>query len=268
MILKLRTLPTLITLNLFSLFSLSAAPASASITHIHQIEIFQNRIILGTHEGLFGYSTDGKHSKISGATFDVMGLAVSGSKIYASGHPGPGDKRPGLLGLLVSADGGKKWRQVSLLGKVDFHLLEVAGDVILGGDSASGSLFYSDDGGLSWSSRGKNFYTAVALSPRANGAAIAISNGKLFIFKEGFKKGEEISAMNKASNLVWVESGLYITRGNQIMVSQDLGKTWSMKSKFNEDIGSLRGDSQNLIVTIGADIYRSKNGGKSFALLK
>lgn len=241
--------------------------AMADFSHVHQFEIFKNRIILGTHEGLFNLQPAGKFSKLGSSNFDVMGLAVSGSKIYASGHPGPGDTRPGLLGLLLSNDGGNSWKQVSLLGKTDFHLLEVSGDVIIGGDSASGELFYSDNAGKSWSTRGKNTYQALAISPNIKGLAFAISERKLFSTTNGFASKKLVKNIGEVSDVAWADGGLYIAQGNQLSVSQDSGKSWRKKYIFKGVIGSIRAEGQTLIVTIGSEIYRSENGGKSFSLL-
>lgn len=241
--------------------------ALADISHVHQFEIFRNRIILGTHEGLFNLKPAGKLSRIGSSNFDVMGLAVSGSKIYASGHPGVGDTRPGLLGLLLSNNGGKTWKQVSLLGKVDFHLLEVSGDVIIGVDSASGELFYSDNAGKSWSTRGKNVFQSLALSPNIKGSAFAVSERKLFSTTNGFATRELVRNLGDVSDIAWVDGGVYIAKGNQLSVSRDSGKSWQRRYKFRDVIGSIRAEAQTLIVAIGSEIYRSENSGKSFSLL-
>jgi hypothetical protein len=260
----------LIAVSIVWVGTLSPGPMSsamADISHVHQIEIFKNRIILGTHEGLFNLKPAGKFSKIGSSNFDVMGLAVSGSKIYASGHPGTGDTRPGLLGLLLSNDGGVSWKQVSLLGKVDFHLLEVSGDVVIGGDSASGELFYSDNAGKSWRTRGKNIFQALAISPNIKGSAFAISERKLFSTTNGFATRKLVRNLGDVSDIAWVDGGLYIAQGNKLSVSQDSGKSWRKKFKFKDAIDSIRAEAQTLIVTTGSEIYRSDNGGKSFSLL-
>lgn len=67
---------------------------------------------------------------------------------YASGHPAGG----GDLGLIVSTDGGKTWKQLSLgeRGPADFHILTVskADPKIIYG--AYGRLQVSRDGGHTW----------------------------------------------------------------------------------------------------------------------
>ena len=101
-----------------ALLLLGANPASGagqdigSLSHIHSVRAFGDQVILGTHEGLFRY-VDEKNVLLMGTEiFDVMGLAVLGKKLYASGHPGSGSKLPQPVGLLSSADGGKTFKKM------------------------------------------------------------------------------------------------------------------------------------------------------------
>lgn len=255
------------TLILILILVISPIQAHASLSHIHHFEIFQNRLILGTHNGLFDFKPEGKHRRISRSNFDVMGLAITENLIYASGHPGEGDSRPALLGLLKSSDGGKNWKQVSLLGKADFHLLEASGDVIVGGDSASGELFFSVNAGRSWERRGPNNFEAVALSPQGKISAFALSRGKLFFTADGFASKERVGKFEAISDLAWTSSGLFISQGKNLLVSTNLGKDWNVKFRFNESIGAVRAVKKTIYVAIGANIFRSLDAGKSFSLL-
>lgn len=241
--------------------------AQASITHIHHFEIFQDRLILGTHEGLFSFRVNGEHQRIGKSSFDVMGLAVNGKTIYTSGHPGVGDSRPALLGLLKSTDGGKNWQQVSLLGKADFHLLEAAGDHIVGGDSASGRLFYSEDAGSSWKQRGVNHYQAIALSPIGDSKAFGISEGRLFSTTDGFVSRQSLRTMEAISDIAWSTGGLFIAQGNQLLISTNAGEDWNVRSQFKGKIDAVRAIHKNVYVTSGSVIYRSRDAGKTFKLI-
>lgn len=91
---KIRTLLSalLITIGLIQ-FPAQAATFD-SVSHIHNIKVDGSRILLGTHEGLYLYEGPNKMKKLGSENFDVMGLAVSSGKIYASGHPNAGSKFP------------------------------------------------------------------------------------------------------------------------------------------------------------------------------
>mgnify|MGYP000897526318 FL=1 len=64
--------------------SLNLTPAAASISHIHNVEVFGKKILLGTHEGLFEHKSARETKQIGNVDFDLMGLASFGSKLYAS----------------------------------------------------------------------------------------------------------------------------------------------------------------------------------------
>jgi hypothetical protein len=130
--------------------------------------------------------------RISSEDFDVMGLAVAGEKIIASGHPNSGSKLPAPIGLIQSTNFGKKWTQISLGGKVDFHLLEGFGKEIYGADSQSGNLMYSNNSGKSWVNLGSNVYSDLAVSPTSDGSVIALQGEVLVHSKNHFKSVEKI----------------------------------------------------------------------------
>ena len=75
---------------IFSFINLQSATAASlgELSHIHNIRVHQNKIFLGTHEGLYQYFSPTKVVKIKPDSFDVMGLATNQSTLFASGHPG------------------------------------------------------------------------------------------------------------------------------------------------------------------------------------
>ena len=104
--------------------SIGSAQAESfnAVSHFHQIKVLQEKILLGTHEGLYELTGSNSMRKMGTEQFDVMGLVVLGGKIFASGHPMSGSKLPTPVGLVASINLGKSWKQISLGGKVDFHL--------------------------------------------------------------------------------------------------------------------------------------------------
>lgn len=257
-----------ILLTLFHLALTPIAMSAESISHIHQIDLLEEQVLIGTHEGLMKLGSGGSFTRVGKIQFDVMGMAVLGGTIYASGHPLAGDSRPPLIGLLNSKDGGKTWKQVSLRGAVDFHLLEVSPHAIVGGDSASGDLFYSTDNGLNWVNRGKNIFEDIALSPTSSKVAFGISGEKLMKSTNSLKTWKSEKVSGKFSNIVWAGESIYLSSGSELLSSRDAGKTWKRLYRFSGTVGALIANSKLVAATVGNDIYQSRDGGSSFELRK
>ena len=253
-----------------TLLLLGANPASGagqdigSLSHIHSVRAFGDQVILGTHEGLFRY-VDEKNVLLMGTEiFDVMGLAVLGKKLYASGHPGPGSKLPEPVGLLLSTDSGKTWKKLGLQGEVDFHLLETAGADMYGVDSGSGNLLYSSNAGKKWTSRGKNLMSDIAVNPGKVGSALALREGKLISTQNSFTKMRAVDSALTFSSIDWLSDSLLATSGKSLYRSGDLGLTWKKMSDFPEVTSTVTQSSKIIAVVAGNSIYKSKDGGKTF----
>ena len=253
-----------------TLLLLGANPASGagqdigSLSHIHSVRAFGDQVILGTHEGLFRY-VDEKNVLLMGTEiFDVMGLAVLGKKLYASGHPGPGSKLPEPVGLLLSTDSGKTWKKLGLQGEVDFHLLETAGADMYGVDSGSGNLLYSSNAGKKWTSRGKNLMSDIAVNPGKVGSALALREGKLISTQNSFTKMRAVDSALTFSSIDWLSDSLLATSGKSLYRSGDLGLTWKKMSDFPEGASTVTQSSKIIAVVAGNSIYKSKDGGKTF----
>ena len=242
--------------------------SAALISHVHQIDLYGDSVLLGTHEGLMKLGKSKSFIQVGKASFDVMGLATTEKVIYASGHPLPGDPRPSLLGLLASKDGGFTWGQVSLKGSADFHLLVASPHAIAGGDSASGNLFFSTDNGINWVNRGKNIFEDIALSPTSSKVAFGISEEKLLKSNNSLKTWKREKVSGKLSNVVWANESIYLSSGSELLISRDAGKTWKRLYRFSGTIGALMANSKLVAATVGNDIYQSRDGGASFELRK
>ena len=226
-----------------------------SVSHIHHVKVVGNKVLVMTHEGLYELVGKNKMKLVGQDKIDVMGFTSSGKNIFASGHPAQGSKALNPIGLVKSTDGGLSWKSVSLVGKVDFHFLEGAGTDLYGADSQSGNLMYSADSGKSWSSLGANSFS---------GIAVAIKGSKLLLTRNALKSTKELKSTLKFTQVEWRDSGLYALSGTSLYMSSDLGNSWNKLNIFKGATGILSASDQLILVTVGSDIYTSKNMGKFF----
>ncbi len=84
-----------------------------------------------------------------------MGFSVvDNDRFIGSGHPDPSQQNtPPNIGLIESRNRGKTWKNISLLGEADFHVLESSGTRVYGFDGTQGRLMVSSDSGRSWQQR-------------------------------------------------------------------------------------------------------------------
>jgi photosystem II stability/assembly factor-like uncharacterized protein len=238
-----------------------------SVSHIHHVKVVEKKILVLTHEGLFELVSKNNMKLIGKDKFDVMGFTTLGKTLVASGHPAQGSKAPNPIGLLKSLDGGLTWRAVSLVGKVDFHLLEGARSELYGADSQSGNLMHSADSGKTWNSLGINNFSDIAVSPEIPELAIAIKGSELLITDSAFKSTTKVKNNLNISQIEWRNSGLYALSDSALYKSTNIGKTWTKLSTFKAKPGILSVSDQMMLVTVGSDIYTSSNAGRKFKSL-
>ena len=253
----------------FSIAFISHAKAETldSVSHIHHVKVVGSKILVLTHEGLYELVGKNDMKLVGKERIDVMGFTSLGNVLIASGHPAVGSKMPNPIGVMKSLDGGLTWKSVSLSGKVDFHFLEGAGSDLYGADSQTGILKYSADSGKTWRVLGANTFTDIAVSPEMSGMAVAIKGSELLLTENAFKSTTKLKNALKFTQIEWRKSGLYGLSGNSLYKSINSGKTWTKQSTFKGTPGILSASDQLILVTVGSDIYRSKNEGKSFKKL-
>ncbi|MDP1852102.1 MAG: hypothetical protein Q8K48_06785 [Candidatus Planktophila sp.] len=235
-----------------------------SVSHIHDVKVFGDRVLLNTHEGLYEYLAENLMKKIGKDDFDVMGLAPYGRTLYSSGHPGAKSKLPNPIGLLSSTDGGVSWKQVSLQGKVDFHMLIVGKQDIYGADSSSGQLMYSSNLGKSWRKLGENKYSDIVILNTKSGSALALESGKLLQTTNAFKTTTSIKSSLKLSSIEIVGATLYASSGKAIYRSVDSGKSWKKIATLSTEIASISMNAKLFVAVTTDAIFVSHDGGKSF----
>jgi len=244
----------------------ASAETLDSVQHIHHVKVVENKVLVLTHEGLYELVGKNDMKLVGKDKIDVMGFTTLGNALFASGHPAEGSKAPNPIGLIKSIDGGLSWKAISLVGKVDFHFLEGARTDLYGADSQSGNLLYSADSGKSWSSLGANTFADIAVSPKMRGMAIAIKNSDLLLTENAFKSTTKIKNSLKITQIEWRKSGLYALSGNSLYKSTNSGKTWTKQITFKGTPGILSASDQMMLVTVGSNIYTSKNDGIKFKI--
>lgn len=216
-----------------------------------------------THEGLYKYQAANSMSLVTGPVFDVMGLAVFGKTLFASGHPGQGSSFADPIGLISSIENGASWKQVSLEGVVDFHMLEIGKFDFYGVDSTTGELMHSGDFGQSWNQLGSNKFSDIAVINQT-GQAYGLLAGTLVRTNDSFASVARIEG-----NLVWssievVGSSLLAASGKDIYESKDEAKTWQKISSLSNGISSISANDQLLVAVANGTIYVSRDFGKTF----
>ena len=246
------------------LLSLNLSPATASISHIHNVEVFGKKILLGTHEGLFEHKSASETKQIGKIDFDLMGLASFGSKLYASGHPGKVSKALNPLGLITSSDGGMSWQQVSLAGEVDFHLLEVGRFDIYGVDAGSNQLFYSKDLGKTWRKLGVNSYSDIAILDNKKRDLFAIKQGSLLLASAGFNKVKKLASKIQFSSIERLGSKLYASSDKDLYQVSSSGEKIVKLYSFPSPILGISASKSQVVIVTAKTLYISKDGAVSF----
>lgn len=114
----------------------------SDIGHVHDVVVDGDAVLVATHRGSAArrarWASGGR-----GQIHDLMSMTqLDGGGLIASGHPDLWleehrvEGAPPFLGLITSSEGGTTWEAIGLRGEADFHALDVAGEIILGGDSA------------------------------------------------------------------------------------------------------------------------------------
>jgi len=242
----------------------ASAETLDAVSHIHHVKAVENKVLVLTHEGLYELVAKNDMKLVGKEKTDVMGFTTLGKEWLASGHPAEGSTMPNPIGLIKSIDGGLNWKAISLVGKVDFHFLEGAGTDLYGADSQSTELLYSPNSGKTWRSLGANTFADIAVSPEKSATAIALKNSELLLTKNAFKTSSKIKSSLKFTQVEWSKSGLFALSGSSLYKSTNSGKTWTKQSTFKGAPGILSASDQLMLVTVGSEIFTSKNDGKKF----
>jgi photosystem II stability/assembly factor-like uncharacterized protein len=241
----------------------AATPSSggrrAELEHIHGLGIDpgSGRLFVATHFGLFEAAKDKVKLQRAGASRqDIMGFSVVGAgRFIGSGHPDPSQNLPPNLGLIESRDGGKSWRNVSLLGEADFHVLRSAGRQVYGFDSGTGRLMVSTNGGRSWAKRAPPAgMFDLAIDPRDERRIVVSTERGLFMSLNAGNGWRPLRA-DVAGLLAWpAPNRLFLVDAQGgVSRSRNAGRSF-------DRVGSIGGQPA-AFVSAGNDLYAATGDG-------
>lgn len=247
------------------------ASASGSIAadeawaHVHNLTLDGDRLLIGTHEGLWAQLPGQPAEQLSEEAFDVMGFAQVGDTMYASGHPGHGQDAPADLGLQTSTDAGTTWSTVSLQGQVDFHRIRANETVIQGLSAHDGKLLRSPDAGKTWTDLGTPPLFDFALDPKDPAHLIGTTQPGPVRSTDGGTTFEPIPEAPLLAFLAWSDPTLYaIAPDGTVQTSTDSGDTWTQLAQLEGQPQALAAEGAHVVALAGTTIWESTDGGSSF----
>jgi photosystem II stability/assembly factor-like uncharacterized protein len=232
--------------------------SSESLAHIHGLGVSGGNLYIATHYGLWiAASGELKPKRFSESRQDIMGFSlISQKRFIGSGHPDPADSgEPPNLGLIESRDGGRSWKNISLRGEADFHVLEASGNHVYGVNSADGRLMASTDGGRSWDSRTPPAGVfGLAIDPRDAGRIVASTEKGVFSSANGGRGWRPLRS-DVGGLLAWPrEDALFLLGGDgAVQVSRDGGREWTAA-------GNIDGQPAAFIAS-GDELYAALHDG-------
>lgn len=250
--------------------SSSASPsgpvaADPAWAHVHNLTLDGDRLLIGTHEGLWAQLPGLPAEQVSDQAFDVMGFAQAGDTMYASGHPGDGQDAPPDLGLRSSTDAGKTWSTVSLEGQVDFHRIRADETVVQGLSAHDGKLLRSTDTGKTWTDLGTPALFDFALDPKDPAHLIGTTQTGPMRSTDGGATFQPIPEAPLLAFLAWSGTTLHaIGADGTVQASTDSGDTWTQLAQLLGQPQALAADGALVVALAGTTIWESTDGGKTF----
>ena len=245
---------------------------SADLQHIHGLGVAGDRVFIATHNGLWAAGEGTRMPRPVGSSRqDIMGFsAVDDERFVGSGHPGPGQTNlPPNLGFIESRDGGRTWKSISLMGEVDFHVLQMKDAQVYGVNSADGSLMASSDGGRSWQERTPPAGVfGLAIDPSSSRRVVASTERGVFASENAGASWRPRSA-EVGGLLAWTgPEQLYLVGGDgTVQLSADGGRRWRPTGSIEGQPAAFVADGGDLYAALAdATVKRSVDGGRSWTL--
>lgn len=249
----------------------SAGAGDPGAIHVHGLGVnpADGALFIATHTGLFRMPEGSRSAeRVGDRRQDTMGFTVVGpDRFLGSGHPDLRDDLPPHLGLIESADAGRSWRPVSLLGEADLHVVRAAGRRVLGYDANGARLMRSEDGGRTWSVIRRD----VALSDVA--AHPADPNRLVAAHEEGVAASADGGATWRRLGvdgllLAWPRADrLYaLSQAGAVMLTRDGGATWVRRGALPGEPAALTATGPEALIVALHDgrLVSSADGGRTW----
>jgi hypothetical protein len=252
------------------------APASdtARLEHIHGlgVEPQSGALYVATHYGLFE-AGDGEQQlrRVGDSEQDIMGFSIIGpERFIGSGHPDPSDTgSPPNLGLIESRDGGRSWKNISLLGEADFHVLQSSGERVYGYDGTQGRLMVSADGGHQWAQRTPPAALFdLAIDPRDPDHIVVSSERGIFASTTAGKAWRPLRD-DTAGLLAWPAADrLYLIDGKgQVEHNSNGGQQWQATGSIGgQPVAFIAHESELYAALADSRVLRSTDGGANWTV--
>jgi len=267
------------------------------IHHIHGLAIDRRdpeALLIATHTGLVrlrpaGAEWLGEHR------FDLMGFTAHPREpnvAYASGHPDLptyAREQVGNLGLLLTRDGGRTWQSVALRGHADFHALTYsprAGGRLYGWNVAGEQSGLYRVSTREWkverlAASGLMNVLALSAAPTEDGPLLAGTMKGLFVSRDQGETWQAVKGLSADAPVTAVSHGPSPTKvvyayvhqaGRGLARSPDGGVSWGAPVLFTGAqtpvIALAVGPAEQVVVaTTGADVMRSRDGGRRWETL-
>jgi photosystem II stability/assembly factor-like uncharacterized protein len=249
------------------------AAETATVHHIHGLGVGPDSgdLYVATHSGLFVAGDGEQLRQLGDSEQDIMGFSVVDSERFiGSGHPDPSDTTsPPNLGLIESRDGGKTWKNISLLGEADFHVLRSSGDRIYGYDGTQGRLMVSSDGGRQWAQRTPPAAMFdLAINPRNPDRIVASTERGVFSSADA-GKGWRPLRDDIAGLLAWPKANaLYMVDGQgQVHRSGDGGRQWQPAGRIGGQPAAFIAHGDELYAALAdSAVKHSADGGSTWTV--
>jgi photosystem II stability/assembly factor-like uncharacterized protein len=258
-----------------------AAPSASvaddpGLIHVHGLGInpADGTLYAATHTGLFAVR-DGAGQRVANRYQDTMGFTVVGPDHFlGSGHPDFRDtqlyqpnRRP-LLGLIESRDAGRTWEPLSLLGKADFHALQVAHGRVYGYDATGGRFMVTGDQ-RRWQVRSELELTSLAVSPTDPEVIVAATERGLVRSRDAGRRWQPVRGPAgllldwERPDALWA-----MTDDGQLWHSKDAGGSWRQRGTLNGQPEAFLAHERNLYVAVAQlGIVTSTDQGRSWRVL-
>jgi hypothetical protein len=250
------------------------AGETESVHHIHGLGVDPNNgtLYVATHTGLFqAAGGEQQMRRIGDSAQDIMGFSVvAADRFIGSGHPDPNDtSSPPNLGLIESRDGGKTWKNISLLGEADFHVLKSSDGRIYGFNGIEGRLLVSSNGGRQWARRTPPaaMYD-LAIDPGNPDRIVASTERGIFSSADA-GKGWRPLRDDTAGLLAWPNPDrLYLLDGQgQVHLSGDGGRRWRPAGSIGGQPAAFIAHQSELYAALtDSTVTRSTDGGGSWTV--